>query len=226
MSPGGARTTHTFAPTTPKKASGNAKAGPDEPARTPRHAGLKQHVRAYNPHFRAGEVVLAGHRTLSGWRGCPRVGVGVSGSCVWVGVRQVAPTTRHFRRRASAPRTVARGGEPSTAARGAPLGRASTTTTWSAAAPGPPRLRARGACMPDGEPLLRRGCGGWWCEHPGWGGVAGVEPVESRPGPDHWVRPFGLCCAFSASATPVRPPLKGPEPFSRHLTGVVNPEPA
>ena len=47
--PGGARTTHTFAPTTPKKASGNAKTGPDEPARTPRHAGLKQHVRAYNP---------------------------------------------------------------------------------------------------------------------------------------------------------------------------------
>ena len=52
--PGGARTTHTFAPKTPKKASGNAKAGPDEPARTPRHAGLKQHVRAYNPEASGG----------------------------------------------------------------------------------------------------------------------------------------------------------------------------
>ncbi|WP_442778377.1 transposase-like zinc-binding domain-containing protein [Actinomyces sp. Z16] len=64
--PGGARTTHTFAPTTPKKASGNAKAGPAEPARTPRHAGLKQHVRAYNPSL-PGKKMRYGRR----WGPCP-----------------------------------------------------------------------------------------------------------------------------------------------------------
>ena len=109
---------------------------------------------------------------------------------------------------------------PGRAARRAPgrLGGRARARGWSRSG-----VRARSEWGTCGVLGLTRTCG-----RRGRPRVASRASSElgSGPGRGRWVRPLGVYYAPSGSATPVRPLLNGPGPFSRHRTGVVNREPA